>query len=83
MRDGEGFSKLIEEFGTTNIKEEEEEEESEEVSPELVKEKTKRSETQVAAKLMQEEERETGSISWSVCEWHLSFLPSPTSRILH
>lgn len=70
MRDGDAFSKLIDEFGTMEKKEEKDEkkkaESDDETEVDVGKGDKKKKDNVVAAKLMQEEERETGTVSWSV-----------------
>ena len=67
MRDGDAFSKLIDEFGTMEKKEKKGEKKEGEGEVELDAGKDKKKKDNVvAAKLMQDEERETGTVSWSV-----------------
>ncbi|KAK4702568.1 hypothetical protein P7C70_g3660, partial [Phenoliferia sp. Uapishka_3] len=71
IKNGEAFSRLIAEFGSSSKKVEETEETLEELVADVAEdkgfaEKKPRAEVGTGAKLMVDEERETGSISWSV-----------------
>ncbi|KAL8287248.1 hypothetical protein RQP46_003700 [Phenoliferia psychrophenolica] len=71
VKNGDAFSRLIAEFGSTTKGKKSEEETLDELAEEVTDEKAEtekkpRADAGTGAKLMQDEERETGSISWSV-----------------
>ncbi|KAL8287275.1 hypothetical protein RQP46_003727 [Phenoliferia psychrophenolica] len=73
IKNGDAFSRLIAEFGSSTKGKKSEEETLDELAEEVTDEKAvtelkkkPRADGVIGAKLMQDEERETGSISWSV-----------------
>lgn len=67
IKNGDAFSQLVEEYGSTTKKaekEDDDEEDDDEVKPE--KEKKVATRGAVGAGLMQDEEREVGAVSWAV-----------------